>query len=165
VLTIVVHRAMTMKKLSHVLSRAARTAGVVLLLIGVSNMQLFQMAYLEIPDAIEHMLDGATRLPWLMLLYIDIIQIFLGTFVDIAAHILITTTLSLPVAMHAGVGPAQFIGCAIGNVSIGETTKVAWPYYLAIFSAIGIVTYVPMFSTRLPSLSMAPKCLEHLIKS
>jgi len=36
-------------------------------------------------------------------------------------------------------------------VSIGETTEVAWPYYLAIFSAINIVTYVPMFSTWLPS--------------
>ncbi|CAE6761783.1 TRAP transporter large permease [Paraburkholderia nemoris] len=174
VLTIVIYRTMTMKKLFHALSKAAKTTGVVLLLIGVSNMLRYQMAYLEIPDAIEHMLDGATSLPWLMLLYINIIQIFLGTFVDMAAHILITTPLFLPMAMHAGVGPVQFgimillncalglvhppigsvqfIGCAIGNVSIGETTKVAWPYYLAIFSAINIVTYVPMFSTWLPSL-------------
>jgi TRAP-type C4-dicarboxylate transport system permease large subunit len=46
----------------------------------------------------------------------------------------------------------QFVGCAIGNVSIGETTKMAWPYYIAIFSAINIVTYLPFFSTWLPSL-------------
>jgi tripartite ATP-independent transporter DctM subunit len=174
ILTIVVYRTLTMKKLGHALSKAAKTTGVVLLLIGVSNMLRFQMAFLEIPDAIERMLDGATTLPWLMLLYINLIQIFLGTFVDMAAHILITTPLFLPMAMHNGVGPVQFgimillncalglvhppigsvqfIGCAIGNVSIGETTKVAWPYYLAIFSAINIVTYVPWFSTWLPSL-------------
>jgi tripartite ATP-independent transporter DctM subunit len=174
VLTIFVYRSMTMKKLGHALGKAAKTTGVVLLLIGVSNMLRYQMAYLEIPDAIERMLDGATALPWLMLLYINLIQIFLGTFVDMAAHILITTPLFLPMAMHNGVGPVQFgimillncalglvhppigsvqfIGCAIGNVSIGETTKMAWPYYLAIFSAINIVTYVPMFSTWLPSI-------------
>jgi tripartite ATP-independent transporter DctM subunit len=174
VLTFVVYRTMTLKKLGVALARATRTTGVVLLLIGVSNMLRFQMAYLEIPDSIQQLLEHATTIPWLMLLYINILQVFLGTFVDMAAHILITTPLFLPMAMHYGVGPVQFgimillncslglvhppigsvqfIGCAIGEVSIGETTKIAWPYYLAIFSAINIVTYVPMFSTWLPSL-------------
>jgi TRAP-type C4-dicarboxylate transport system permease large subunit len=50
------------------------------------------------------------------------------------------------------VGSVQFVGCAIGNVSIGEVTKTAWPYYLAIFVAINLVTYVPWFSTWLPSI-------------
>ena len=174
VLTLLVYRTLTLKKLCVCLARATRTTGVVLLLIGVSNMLRFQMAYLEIPDAIQHALEHATTVPWLMLLYINIIQVFLGTFVDMAAHILITTPLFLPMAMHYGVGPVQFgimillncslglvhppigsvqfIGCAIGDVSIGETTKIAWPYYLAIFSAINIVTYFPHFSTWLPSL-------------
>ena len=53
--------------------------------------------------------------------------------------------------VHPPIGSVQFVGCAIGNVSIGETTKMAWPYYLAIFSAINIVTYLPFFSTWLPS--------------
>ena len=174
VLTLVVYRTLTLRRLCVCLARATRTTGVVLLLIGVSNMLRFQMAYLEIPAAIEHLLEHATTVPWLMLLYINIIQVFLGTFVDMAAHILITTPLFLPMAMHYGVGPVQFgimillncslglvhppigsvqfIGCAIGDVSIGETTKIAWPYYLAIFSAINIVTYFPYFSTWLPSL-------------
>ncbi|MGN6232322.1 MAG: TRAP transporter large permease [Trinickia sp.] len=174
VLTLFVYRTLTLKTLCVCLARATRTTGVVLLLIGVSNMLRFQMAYLEIPDAIQHALEHATTVPWLMLLYINIIQVFLGTFVDMAAHILITTPLFLPMAMHYGVGPVQFgimillncslglvhppigsvqfIGCAIGDVSIGETTKIAWPYYLAIFSAINIVTYFPYFSTWLPSL-------------
>ncbi|MEX3910138.1 hypothetical protein AB4Y33_43345, partial [Paraburkholderia sp. BR14319] len=42
-------------------------------------------------------------------------------------------------------------GQQMSGVSIGETTKVAWPYYLAIFSAINLVTYFPFFSTWLPS--------------
>ena len=156
------------------LAKASRTTGIVLLLIGVSNMLRYQMAYLEIPDAIEHALLTATRTPWLMLLYINLIQVFLGIFLDMAAHILITTPLFLPLAIQMGVGPVQFgmmlllncalglvhppvgavqfVGCAIGNVSIGEATKTAWPYYLAIFVAINIVTYVPAFSTWLPSL-------------
>jgi tripartite ATP-independent transporter DctM subunit len=173
-LTAFIYRTMSREKLVKSLAKASRTTGVVLLLIGVSNMLRYQMAYLEIPDSIEHALLTATTLPWLMLLYINIIQVFLGVFLDMAAHILITTPLFLPLAIQMGVGPVQFgmmlllncalglvhppvgavqfVGCAIGNVSIGEATKTAWPYYLAIFVAINLVTYVPWFSTWLPSI-------------
>jgi tripartite ATP-independent transporter DctM subunit len=174
ILTAVIYRTMTKEKLLKSFSKGAKTTGVVLLLIGVSNMLRWQMAYLEIPDAIEAALLTATTTPWLMLLYINLIQIVLGIFLDMAAHILITTPLFLPLAIQMGVGPVQFgmmlllncalglvhppvgtvqfVGCAIGNISIGEATKTAWPYYLAIFMAITLVTYVPAFSTWLPSL-------------
>jgi tripartite ATP-independent transporter DctM subunit len=173
-LTVIVYRTMTRQKLLKSLAKASKTTGVILLLIGVSNMLRYQMAYLEIPDTIEAALLAATTTPWLMLLYINIIQIFLGVFLDMAAHILITTPLFLPLAIQMGVGPVQFgmmlllncalglvhppvgtvqfIGCAIGKISIGEATKTAWPYYLAIFIAITLVTYVPSFSTWLPSI-------------
>jgi tripartite ATP-independent transporter DctM subunit len=173
-LTVVVYRTMTRQKLLRSLAKAAKTTGVILLLIGVSNMLRYQMAYLEIPDAIEAALLTATTTPWIMLLYINIIQIILGIFLDMAAHILITTPLFLPLAIQMGVGPVQFgmmlllncalglvhppvgtvqfVGCAIADISIGEATKTAWPYYLAIFIAITLVTYVPAFSTWLPSL-------------
>ena len=173
-LTTLVYRTMSREKLVKALGKASRTTGVILLLIGVSNMLRWQMAYLEIPDTIEAALLHATRQPWLMLLYINIIQIVLGIFLDMAAHILITTPLFLPLAIQMGVGPVQFgmmlllncalglvhppvgtvqfVGCAIGNISIGEATKTAWPYYFAIFIAITLVTYVPSFSTWLPTL-------------
>jgi tripartite ATP-independent transporter DctM subunit len=174
ILTTVIYRTLSREKLMKALAKASKTTGVILLLIGVSNMLRWQMAYLEIPDAIEKALLHATQTPWIMLLYINIIQVFLGIFLDMAAHILITTPLFLPLAMQMGVGPVQFgmmlllncalglvhppvgtvqfVGCAIGNISIGEATKTAWPYYLAIWVAINLVTYFPSFSTWLPSL-------------
>jgi len=173
-LTAFIYRTLDRPKLYKSLAKASKTTGVILLLIGVSNMLRWQMAYLEIPDAIQAALLHATQSPWLMLLYINIIQIFLGIFLDMAAHILITTPLFLPLAIQMGVGPVQFgmmlllncalglvhppvgtvqfVGCAIGNISIGEATKTAWPYYLAIWVAINLVTYVTVFSTWLPSL-------------
>jgi tripartite ATP-independent transporter DctM subunit len=173
-LTVFIYRTMSKEKLLKSLAKASKTTGVILLLIGVSNMLRYQMAYLEIPDAIEAALLSATQSPWLMLLYINIIQIILGIFLDMAAHILITTPLFLPLAIQMGVGPVQFgmmlllncalglvhppvgtvqfVGCAIGNISIGEATKSAWPYYVAICVAITLVTYVPSFSTWLPTL-------------
>jgi tripartite ATP-independent transporter DctM subunit len=173
-LTVLVYRTVTKAVLFKALAKASKTTGVILLLIGVSNILRWQMAYLEIPDAIEGALLHATQSPWLMLLYINLIQIFLGIFLDMAAHILITAPLFLPLAIQMGVGPVQFgmmlllncalglvhppvgtvqfVGCAIGEISIGEATRTAWPYYLAIWVAINLVTYVPAFSTWLPTL-------------
>ncbi|MGC3965391.1 MAG: TRAP transporter large permease [Rhodocyclaceae bacterium] len=173
-LTGLVYRTLDRKKLLKALAKASKTTGVILLLIGVSNMLRWQLAYLEIPDAIEAALLSATHTPWIMLLYINIIQVALGIFLDMAAHILITTPLFMPLAIQMGVGPVQFgmmlllncalglvhppvgtvqfVGCAIGEVSIGQVMKTVWPYYLAIWTAIQLVTYVPSFSTWLPSL-------------
>ena len=120
---------LAIKHMGDALAKASKTTGVILLLIGVSNMLRYQMAYLEIPDAIEAALLIATHTPWLMLL--------------------LNCALGL---VHPPVGTVQFVGCAIGNISIGEATKTAWPYYLAIFIAINLVTYVPGFSTWLPTL-------------
>jgi TRAP-type C4-dicarboxylate transport system permease large subunit len=89
-----------------------------------------------------------------------------------AATILICTPLFLPIAMQYGMGPVQFgmvmlincalglntppvgttqfVGCAIGGVSVGHVMKTIWPFYLALVGALFLVTYVPAFSLALP---------------
>jgi TRAP-type C4-dicarboxylate transport system permease large subunit len=52
------------------------------------------------------------------------------------------------------VGTTQFVGCAIGGVSVGTVMRTIWPFYGALIFALGVVTFVPAFSTWLPSLFM-----------
>jgi len=52
------------------------------------------------------------------------------------------------------VGTTQFVGCAIGGVSVGQVMRTIWPFYGALIFALGVVTFVPAFSTWLPSLFM-----------
>jgi TRAP-type C4-dicarboxylate transport system permease large subunit len=132
------------------------------------------MAYLELPDQMAALLLSATDNPWVMFALINLILFLLGTFMDMAATILICTPLLLPLAMQMGMGPVQFgmvlllncalglntppvgtvqfIGCAIGGVSVGQVMRTIMPFYLALFVAMGVVTYVPAFSTWLPSI-------------
>ncbi len=166
---------MTRRNLLKSLAKASKTTGVILLLIGVSNMLRYQMAYLEIPDTIEAALLAATTTPWLMLLYINIIQIFLGIFLDMAAHILITTPLFLPAGHRDGRRPG-----AVRHDAAAEAARWAWcirPSAPCSSSAARLArsrsarprappgpttrrsawrsrwwTYVPSFSTWLPTL-------------
>jgi TRAP-type C4-dicarboxylate transport system permease large subunit len=55
------------------------------------------------------------------------------------------------------VGVTQFVGCAIGGVSVGQVMKSILPFYGALTACLMLVTYVPAFSLWLPNLLNAPK--------
>jgi TRAP-type C4-dicarboxylate transport system permease large subunit len=50
------------------------------------------------------------------------------------------------------VGTTQFVGCAIGGISVGEVMRSIWPFYGALAFCLMLVTYVPAFSLWLPGL-------------
>jgi tripartite ATP-independent transporter DctM subunit len=174
ILTFVFYRTMNWNKLMIATAKAAKTTGIILMLIGVSTILQYMMAILEIPTLTAQMLLGMTDQPWLMFLLINLLLFFLGTFMDMAATLLICTPLFLPIALQMGMGPVQFgivmllncalglntppvggtqfVGCAIGGVSIEEVMKTISPFYGALVVVTLIVTYVPWFSTWIPTL-------------
>ena len=173
-LTFIGYRSMNWHKLMKAAAKATKTTGVILLLIGVSTMLQYIMAILEVPDKTAQMLLGTTSNPLIMFFLINVILFLLGTFMDMAATILICTPLFLPIALQMGMGPVQFgivmllncalglntppvggtqfVGCAIGGVSIEQVMKSITPFYGALFAVMAVVTYVPGFSTWIPSL-------------
>lgn len=90
-LTFVGYRTMTWDKLMMAAAKAAKTTGVVLLLIGVSTMFQYIMTILEIPDKTAQLLLSATTDPLVMFFLINLILFLLGTFMDMASTILICT--------------------------------------------------------------------------
>jgi TRAP-type C4-dicarboxylate transport system permease large subunit len=110
--------------------------------------------------------------PWVIFLMINVLLFVLGTFLDMAPTILICTPIFMPIAMQFGmdplqfgvvmlincalglntppVGTVQFVGCAIGGVSVGQVMRTIWPFYGALGACLVLVTYVPAFSLWLP---------------
>jgi TRAP-type C4-dicarboxylate transport system permease large subunit len=156
-----------------------KTTGVVLLLIGVSAMFQYLMGLYEVADFTGNLVATISTTPWIVFLVINVILFVLGTFMDMAATILICTPIFLPIAMKYGmdpvqfgmlmlincalglntppVGTVQFVGCAIGGISVGAVMKTIMPFYAALIAALLIVTYVPDFSLLLPKLILGYK--------
>jgi TRAP-type C4-dicarboxylate transport system permease large subunit len=44
----------------------------------------------------------------------------------------------------------QFVGCAIGEISVGQVMRTIAPFYSALGMTLLAVTYVPAFSFWLP---------------
>jgi tripartite ATP-independent transporter DctM subunit len=173
-LTALVYRTMTVEKFLLAARRAVKTTGVVLLLIGVSTMFQYLIALYEVADLAGEALAAISSNPWVIFLLINLILFGLGTFMDMASTILICTPVFLPIAMKYGmdpvqfgivlllncalglntppVGTTQFIGCAIGGISVGQVMRTILPFYGALLVALFAVTYVPAFSLWLPKL-------------
>lgn len=175
-LTFFIYRTMTWKAFLEAAAKTVKTTGIVLLLIGVSTMFQYLMGLYGVADMTGELLAHISTNPIVIFLMINIILFLLGTFMDMASTILICTPIFLPIAMQYGmdpvqfgivmllncalglntppVGTTQFIGCAIGEISVGEVMKSILPFYSALFLAMALVTYVPMFSMWLPRLLM-----------
>ena len=171
-LTFFIYRTMTRENFLKAAARAVKTTGIVLLLIGVSAMFQYLMALYSVAELAGGWLSAVSSNPWTIFFLINLILFILGTFMDMAATILICTPIFLPIAMKFGmdpvqfgmvmlincalglntppVGTTQFVGCAIGGISVGEVMRTILPFYAALLAALFLVTYVPAFSMWLP---------------
>lgn len=177
--TVLVYRSLSRKDFFKACAKACKTTGVVLLLIGISSAFGYFMALYEVPQKTGELMTSVSSDPWVIFLMINVLLFVLGTFLDMAATILICTPIFLPIAMQFGmspvqfgivmlincalglntppVGTTQFIGCAIGGVSVGQVMRSIWPFYGALLICLMLVTYVPAFSMWLPDLVNAAK--------
>ncbi len=172
--TALVYRGMTREGFAEAVGGAARTTGMVMLIIGTATSFGWLMALLQVPAQTVALMRGITEDPLLTLLLINAVLLLLGTFMDMAPMIMIGTPIFLPVAkamgmdpVHFGimlilnlgigtitppVGPVLFVACAVGKVSMWDATKTSPPFYAACLAVLLLVTYVPALSLWLPSL-------------
>jgi tripartite ATP-independent transporter DctM subunit len=144
----------------------------VLMVIGAAGAFGWLMAFLQVPQQAVATMKAVSDDPVTVLLMINAILLVLGTFMDMAPMIIICTPIFLPVVMSFGVDPihfgvililnagiglntppvgsVQFVACAVGKISIGESMRTIWPFYGASVAVLMLVTYVPAISLWLP---------------
>ena len=169
------YQNITLKSFWKIAVDSAKMSGMIVFLIGVSNILGWVMAFTQIPQAISGVLLGITKNPILILLIMNVILLVAGTFMDVTPAILIFTPLFLPIVQTFGMSPIQFglilvYNLCIGNITppVGNTLFVAIKvgkttlskvmpymllYYVAILLGLLLVTYVPFVSMGLPKLA------------
>ena len=166
------YKNITLKGLWQIIVDSAKMSGMVIFIIGVSNILGWVMAFTQIPQAISAALLGITGNQIIILLIMNVILLISGTFMDVTPAILIFTPLFLPVVKTFGMNPVHFglilvYNLCIGNITppVGNTLFVAikvgktslgkvMPYMLIFYAFILLglmaVTYIPAVSIGLP---------------
>ena len=171
--TVVIYRQLKWRDFLDTVTHAARTTGVILFVIATAAIFGWLLAYLQVPAAAVDFLQTFAHSKYMVLLMIVIMLLLLGTFMDLAPMILICTPIFLPVAKAYGIDPVHFglvlvltgglglvtppvgsvlfIGTAIGKITVAESMRTIWPFWLSGLGVLLIVTFFPQLSLWLPA--------------
>src|SRR6187401_2402816 len=172
--TMFVYRDVKWSQLPALIARVVRTVGMVMIMIGFSIAFGYMMAIMRIPAMATEFFISISSDKYTFLLYINILLLLLGTFMDLAPMLLICTPIFLPVIktfgidpVHFGiimilnlgiglltppVGPTMVVGCAIGKVSMEAVSRSILVFYIPMLIVLFLVTYIPALSLWLPRL-------------
>jgi len=172
--TMFVYRDVKWSELPKLIARVVRTIGMVMIMIGFSIAFGYMMAIMRIPAMATEFFVAISSDKYTFLLYINVLLLLLGTFMDLAPMLLICTPIFLPVIktfgidpVHFGivmilnlgiglltppVGPTMVVGCAIGKVSMEAVSRSILVFYIPMLIVLALVTYIPALSLWLPSM-------------
>jgi len=170
--TMFVYRDYKWRDLPKLVHRTVKTVTVVMILIGFAASFGYVMTLMQIPLKITTMFTTLTNNTYLILFYINIMLLILGTLMDMAPLILILTPILLPVVKTLGVDPVHFgiiimvnlgiglltppvgsvlfVGSAVGKLSIEALVKAMYPFFGVLLLLLALVTYWPAMTLWLP---------------
>jgi len=174
ILAVVVYREVPFKDLPKIAIGSARTTGIVMLLVAVSQAMSGLLTEEQVPRYVSEALLGFSSNPLMILLTINIILLVVGTFMDMTPAVLVFTPIFLPVAVGIGIDPVHFgmilianlciglctppvgtclfLGCSVGKSNIARVSMAMLPFYAAMFIGLILITYWPPLSLWLPKL-------------
>jgi tripartite ATP-independent transporter DctM subunit len=172
VLAVVVYREVPVKALPRLMIGSARTTGIVMLLVAVSQAMSGLLTTEQVPQVVSEALLGVSTNPLMILLTINLILLLVGVFMDMTPAVLVFTPIFLPVAVGIGLDPVHFgiilianlciglctppvgtclfLGCSVGKSNIARVSWAMLPFYAAMFVGLIIITYWPKLSLWLP---------------
>jgi len=172
--TMFVYRDCRWSDLPRLIGRVVRTVGMVMIMIGFSIAFGYMMALMQVPAKATEFFVAISSEKYTFLLYVNVLLLVLGTFMDLAPMLLICTPIFLPVIKQFGidpvhfgiililnlgiglltppVGPTMVVGCAIGRVSMEAVSRSILIFYVPMVIVLLLVTYIPALSLWLPGL-------------
>lgn len=174
ILSVFVYREVRLREIPEILLQCGITTAVVMLLIGTSMAMSWAMAFENIPQDISAALLGLTDNRIVILMIINVLLLFVGTFMDMTPAILIFTPIFLPIVQQMGVHPIHFgivmimnlciglctppvgtclfVGCGIANTTITNVIRPLMPFFVAMVLVLLVVTYWPALSLIVPEI-------------
>jgi tripartite ATP-independent transporter DctM subunit len=168
VVSAVIYRDLTVKRVYYALVGTVVTTGVVMLVIMASNLVSYVLITEAIPTAVTQYATTVLQDPWLIILAMNLVMLVVGMFLDLPAAILLLGPTFIAVGTGIGMDPIQlgvmmvvnlsiglftppigttlFISAAISREPIGAIVRELWPFYLVALVVLALMSYVPAFT-------------------
>jgi tripartite ATP-independent transporter DctM subunit len=163
--SLVIYRDLTIRRLHHAILEAGLATGVVLMVIMASAAIGWLLTFDQMPQLIVQWVQQNANEKWVVIALMNAMMLFLGMFIDLPAAVLLLTPVFLPLAQAIGmdtvqlgimmvvnlaiglytppVGTTLFIASSLARVKVGETVRAMVPFYVVAFGVLLLVSYVP----------------------
>jgi tripartite ATP-independent transporter DctM subunit len=173
------YREASFKDIYLSLLNSFRSTVTILYIIGVSTVAGWIYTYDGFAQSLTEAMLGLTTNKWLILLFINVMLLVLGSILEPIPVLILTTPIFLPVVTALGVDPVHFGIMVNLNITIGIITppmgiglyvmmgvvdirletlvRACLPFLVVLIACLLLFTYVPILSTWLPDLLMGPR--------
>lgn len=153
---------------------SASTSAIVILLMAMATIFGNILTLEEIPKTIADAILGVSSNPIVILLFINILFLLVGMFMEALAAIVILTPILLPIVLQLGIDPVHFgvimvvnlaigfitppvgvnlfVSSGISNLQLEKISKAVLPMLVLMFITLFILTYIPGIVMWLPNL-------------
>jgi len=176
VISLFIYKEVKPKEILPIAGEAMMSAGMIMFIISTALLFGHWITEAGIPFRLIAFLSDLNLSPYLFLLFVNILFLILGAFLDAVSVTLITIPILLPVLQHMGIDLVHFgiiltvnmeVGCITPPVGLNlfvlsgatraplsEIVRGAFPFMIIGFVQIAIITYLPQFVLFLPKLLM-----------
>lgn len=170
----VVYRSLTIHKFIAVLKETVTTTSVVALIVMGVTVFGWIIARAQLPQQLSELFLSISDNPLIILLMINLLLLFLGTFIESLALLLLLVPFLVPVAVAVGIDPvhfgvmtilnlmlgiltppmgmALFVVSKVGNIPFHVLTRGVLPLLVPLFIVLILITVFPQITLFLPEL-------------
>ncbi|MCI5698392.1 MAG: TRAP transporter large permease subunit [Clostridiales bacterium] len=168
IISLFVYKDMTLKDLYKTFLDTAVLNGVTSFLLGYSTVFSTFMTFEKVPQGITEFLTNVSENPYIVLMFINIILLIVGCFLDTVPAIIVMAPMLLPTVKALNIDPVHFgvimavnlalglcsppygcnlfVGAAVAKIKMESMFKYILPYFIIGVIALLIITYIPAIS-------------------
>ncbi len=171
-----IYRELKPRDFPWIIKETVMGTAAVAIIISAAQPMGWILTYEMAPMKVLALFQDANLTKAMLLLILNLIFLLLGCFMEGLAVMVMAVPVLMPVLQQAGINPLHFgvilvlnimigtitppvgtimyVVCALGRISIGQFSREAWPFMIALTIGLFVVTYLPILCTWLPDLVM-----------
>jgi C4-dicarboxylate transporter DctM subunit len=169
-----IYRDLAWKQIPDVIKASAATSAMIMFIIANAMLFAHFLTMEQIPQGLTEWIIDMNLGKTTFLIFINLLLLLAGNFMEPSSIIMILGPLIFPVAMQLGIDPIHlgiiitvnmelgmltppvglnlFVASGISGLSLGEVVKACIPWFFVMLVGLILITYVPIISTWLPTL-------------
>lgn len=170
----VIYRELKLSQMPKIIMQSIKSTAIVMFIMNAAGLFSWIVTVNRVPQMATDLFLSITENPHILLLLLNILLLFVGTFLNASSAVIILAPILVPIVSALGVSPIAFgvimiVNLAIGTitppvgvdlfvaqsitgVSLGRIVRNTVPFLIALFIVLMLVTYIPSIQLFLPTL-------------